>query len=80
MRVGGADPWSAGARLAVALAVALATASPARAQTAPPVLSTQFDMTGFLQSATLDSTDVLSGGTLTVNGQVVIVPRNAVVQ
>ncbi|HEX7624792.1 MAG TPA: hypothetical protein VF400_14545, partial [Anaeromyxobacteraceae bacterium] len=75
----GAAPLNGGTRLALVLAVVLATAPQARAQTAPPVLSTQFDMTGFLQSATLDATDVLSGGTLTVNGKVVIVPRNAVV-
>ena len=41
------------------------------------MLVTQFDMTGFLQAATLDAPgDVLAGGSLTVNGQLVIVPRN----
>jgi hypothetical protein len=50
----------------------------ARAQVrTPPVLVTQFDMTGFLQAATLDPPgDILAGGTLLVNGQLVIVPRN----
>jgi K319-like protein len=46
----------------------------------PPVPVTQFDMTGYLQSASVDNPgDVLSGGTLTVNGQVVTVPKNVVV-
>jgi hypothetical protein len=45
----------------------------------PPVAVTQFDMTGYLQAATLSGTDVFAGGTLTVNGQVVTVPRNVVV-
>ena len=42
--------------------------------------STQFDVTGFLQTATLDTVgDVHSGGTLTVNGHHVVVPRETVV-
>ena len=42
--------------------------------------SSQFDITGFLQTATVDNVaDNLSGGKLTVNGQVVIVPRNLLV-
>ena len=53
--------------------------------TAAPVLptvasSTQFDITGFLQSATLDTpADPHSGGTLVLNGHRVIVPRETVV-
>src|SRR5689334_5784403 len=42
----------------------------------PPVPVSQFDMTGYLQAATLGGADVLAGGTLTVNGQPVVVPRN----
>jgi hypothetical protein len=39
-----------------------------------------FDMTGFLQEATLDNAaDVFSGGTLQVNGHTVTVPRGTVV-
>jgi hypothetical protein len=46
----------------------------------PP--STQFDLTGFLQEATLDSSCVANahcGGTLKVNGQVVTVPKETIV-
>ena len=42
--------------------------------------STQFDLNGFLQEATVDNAaDNLSGGTLQVNGHTVIVPRNVLV-
>jgi hypothetical protein len=64
------------------LVVAIATAAAGgRAGAAPPpVPVTQFDMTGFLQAASVDNaSDTMSGGKLTVNGQVVIVPRNVVV-
>ncbi|HET9599417.1 MAG TPA: PKD domain-containing protein [Anaeromyxobacteraceae bacterium] len=61
------------------LAVLAALAAvPARAAF-PPVPVSQFDMTGFLQAATLGGSDALAGGTLTVNGQVVVVPRNVIV-
>jgi hypothetical protein len=66
------------AAAATLAAAALAAAAPTRA-VPPPVPVTQFDMTGYLQSATLDATDVLSGGTLMVNNQLVTVPRNAIV-
>lgn len=46
-----------------------------------------FDVTGVLQQATFGNcpgscggSDALAGGTLTVNGQVIIVPRNSIVQ
>jgi hypothetical protein len=61
--------------LAVLAALAVV---PARAAF-PPVPVSQFDMTGFLQAATLGGSDALAGGTLTVNGQVVVVPRNLIV-
>jgi hypothetical protein len=42
--------------------------------------STQFDITGFLQTATLDTAgDAHSGGTLTVNGHTIVVPRETIV-
>jgi len=42
--------------------------------------STQFDITGFLQEATLTTPgNTLSGGTLKVNGHVVTVPANTIV-
>ena len=40
-----------------------------------------FDMTGFIQSATLDApSDLLAGGTLKVNNTTIIVPRNTIMQ
>jgi hypothetical protein len=53
-------------------------ASPAGAL--PPVQPvTPFDVLGFLQSATLGGTDPFAGGTLTVNNQLITVPRNTIV-
>ena len=41
--------------------------------------STQFDVTGFLQAATVDTpSDPHSGGTLTVNGHKIVVPRETI--
>ena len=55
-------------------------AAPAVAVLPTLASSTQFDITGFLQSATLDTPgDVHSGGTLTLNGHRVVVPREMVV-
>ena len=46
----------------------------------PLPASTQFDVTGFLQEATVDAPgDPMSGGTLKVNGQKITVPRNTIV-
>jgi len=45
----------------------------------PPNAASQFDLTGFLQAATLNAGGALAGGTLTVNGHVVIVPANTIV-
>ena len=68
---GGSSAAAAGiAAPAAAAAVALPTLAS----------STQFDITGFIQSATLDTPgDVHSGGVLVLNGHRVIVPRNTVV-
>jgi hypothetical protein len=42
--------------------------------------STQFDITGFIQAATVDTpADVHSGGVLTVNGHTIIIPKETVV-
>lgn len=55
-------------------------AGPAAAQLGGPTDPWQFDITGFLQEATLNTaSDPLSGGTLTVNGHVVTVPANTIV-
>jgi hypothetical protein len=50
---------------------------------APPQNPSPFDMTGFIQAATLDptcATSVLCGGTITVNDQVVTVPKDTILQ
>jgi Immunoglobulin I-set domain len=64
--------------LALLCLVALACAGIAQAQLPIPP-STQFDITGFLQSATLDAATPLAGGTVVVNGHVVTVPANTIV-
>jgi hypothetical protein len=51
----------------------------------PPVKTLQpvspFNIVGFIQKATLDnSSDVSSGGTITVNGITIVVPRNTIFQ
>src|SRR3954463_16443314 len=73
------------ARAAVALA-ALLCASAASAQQAPSP-SPQFDMLGFIQSATLDDGSMcpggdlaLVGGTVTLNGITMTVPCNTLLQ
>ena len=71
----------------VAAVVAAIAASPAWAQTPIPA-STQFDITGVLQEATLGGPGTgspaggvaaLQGGSLKVNGQTIIVPSNTIV-
>jgi hypothetical protein len=53
---------------------------PTGAQTVIPV-SSPFDMTGFIQTATVDDpNDLFSGGTITVNNIKMIVPRNTLLQ
>jgi hypothetical protein len=66
--------------LLAAVMVASLVATPAQAVFAPP-LSTQFDMTGFLQTATLGGPGTGShrGGTLTVDNQLVTVPAESIV-
>jgi hypothetical protein len=40
-----------------------------------------FEMLGFIQKATLDNpNDVFSGGTITINDQLIVVPRNTILQ
>lgn len=74
MRPRGQSLFAAGLMLALLL---LAGGAGAQAVVAPV---SQFDLTGFLQEATVDTaTDVLSGGTLKLNGHVITVPRNTVV-
>ena len=48
---------------------------------APPQDPSQFDVTGFIQAATINNPgNVLSGGTVTVNHQVIVVPDNTILQ
>ncbi len=45
-----------------------------------PPADSPFNMTGFIQAATLDNpADVLSGGSVTVNGTHIVIPRNTIV-
>ncbi len=80
------------ALLALLLLVA-GEAAPAQTFAAPvvapvPVVPSGFDVTGFIQEATLDTAGAicnpahprLAGGTVTLNGQKVIVPCNTVLQ
>jgi hypothetical protein len=62
------------------LAIQLCWAGPAAAQLPPPATPWQFDVTGFLQEATVaDPANPLSAGQLKVNGHVVTVPANTIV-
>ncbi|MCU1218817.1 MAG: hypothetical protein JWN42_14 [Candidatus Angelobacter sp.] len=61
--------------------LALAAFAVSAAAQAPPQDPTQFDITGFIQAATVSNqTNVLSGGTITVNHQRIVVPDNTVLQ
>jgi len=74
---------TAGIAPVVARVINTAAAAPAAAPALPAALpaSTQFDIDGFLQTATLDGsgTGAHQGGHLTVNGQVVTVPAETIV-
>jgi hypothetical protein len=63
-----------------AIAASLLWASSAAAQVRPVQPVSPFIIVGFIQDATLgNNTDPLSGGTLTVNNQVITIPRNTIV-
>jgi len=51
----------------------------ATAQTQTLPLSTQFDVTGFLQEATVSGSGATAGGTMKVNGHLITVPTNTIV-
>jgi len=64
-----------------AFLVAIAAAGTAQAQLPMPP-STQFDITGYIQEATLDtacSTDAHCGGVLKVEGHTIVVPKETIV-
>jgi K319-like protein len=53
----------------------------AGAQSPPPQDPTQFDITGIIQAATVNNAaNVLSGGSITVNNQRIVVPDNTILQ
>jgi hypothetical protein len=63
------------------LAFTLCLANLANAQLPLQSVGSPFDLVGFIQSATVNAGgDALTGGTLTVNGQVITVPRNTILQ
>ncbi len=67
--------------MSLALVAGLAWAGAAGAQLPLQAVGAQFDITGFIQVATLDAPgDVLAGGTVMVNGHTIIVPRNTIFQ
>jgi len=67
--------------MSVALVAALAWAGVAGAQLPLTPFGAQFDITGFIQAATLNAPgDVLAGGTVQVSGHTIIVPRNTIFQ
>ena len=67
-----------GAALLVLSMLSWATVIQAQMPSSPS--ASLFDIQGFIQEATLDNPlDILSGGTLKVNGHVVIVPKNLIV-
>ena len=69
--------WSIAAALVFA---AVWSGAPLRAQLPIPA-STLFEMTGFVQKATLDNpNDPFSGGTLTVNNHLIVIPRYTIFQ
>ena len=69
--------WSIAAALVLA---ALWSGAPLRAQLPMPA-STLFEMTGFVQKATLDNpNDPFSGGTLTVNNHLIVIPKYTIFQ
>jgi hypothetical protein len=62
----------------VIVTIAAAFTMPTKAQ---PAVSTQFDMVGFIQQATVDRPgDIFSGGTITVNNVKIIVPYYTILQ
>src|SRR3954468_9697998 len=68
--------------IALTAAAAAMSGAPARAQLPMPA-STQFDITGFIQEATLDPACAANphcGGTIKVNGHVIVVPKETVVE
>jgi hypothetical protein len=68
------------------MALGLLWGTAAQAQTALPAANAGFDITGFIQAATLNAaprgtnTPAQRGGKITINGRVIVVPDNLIVQ
>jgi hypothetical protein len=73
-----------GARLTSIAWLVVAALWPAQARAQLPLdpVGSPFEMVGFIQSATLNGPvgDVFAGGTITLNNNVVVVPRNTILQ
>jgi hypothetical protein len=67
--------------LLIAIMIQVWLTGSALAATYPqPPADSPFTLVGFIQAATLDNpSDVLSGGTVTVNGTTVVIPKNTIV-
>jgi hypothetical protein len=73
--------WSAALAVVAALVAAMAWRADVHAQLPLQPVGSVFEMTGFIQSATLDAgNDPFRGGTITLNNHLVVVPRNTIFQ
>jgi hypothetical protein len=73
--------WSAALAMVAALAAAASWRIDVHAQLPLQPVGSPFEMTGFIQNATLDAGgDPFRGGTITLNNHLVVVPRNTIFQ
>ena len=73
--------WGTALALVVALVTATGWRADVHAQLPLQPVGSPFEMTGFIQSATVDNAaDPFSGGTITLNNHLVVVPRNTIFQ
>ena len=73
--------WSTALALVAALVAAIGWRADVHAQLPLQPVGSVFEMTGFIQNATVDNVnDVFSGGTITLNNHLVTVPRNTILQ
>ncbi len=73
--------WGAALALTAALVTATSWRTSVHAQLPLQPVGSPFEMTGFIQSATLDAgSDPFRGGTITLNNHLVVVPRNTIFQ
>ena len=73
--------WSAALAVMATVVIAMSWRADVRAQLPLQAVGSPFEITGFIQAATVDSpNDPFSGGTITVNNHFVVVPRNTIFQ